>query len=174
MQELAEKLNQLLKEIAPSGNLFLLLVTHELRREGLSLLAFYVLQRVIEEPEISESWICAETGFKDYEVSRAIRYVKQTGLVDVVKSTEDARVRLLKITPLGIRIHKRVLSAAAKPLVRGIPTAGRQRRVKEATELFRKANRKLLGPLQLSIFDKDLIAVKPRPVRKARKSMKKS
>ena len=42
------KSKQLIRSIAPSGNLFLLLLLQELRHQGITFIAFYALQRVIE------------------------------------------------------------------------------------------------------------------------------
>jgi hypothetical protein len=50
-----------------------------------------------------------------------------------------------------------VLAAASKRLEDGIPKQGRLRRIAEATEHLRNGNKKLLGPLQLSFFDTDLL-----------------
>jgi hypothetical protein len=48
-----------------------------------------------------------------------------------------------------------------------------KRRVSEATQFFRKGNRMLLGPLQLSFFDTDLGESKPsKSVTKARNARK--
>jgi hypothetical protein len=54
MQVSLAKRKHLVRAIAPSGNLFLLLLLQELREQGVTFIAFYVLQRVIEEPGISE------------------------------------------------------------------------------------------------------------------------
>ena len=47
MQVNLTKCKQLLRAIAPPGNLFLLLTLEELRRQELTFIAFYVLQRTI-------------------------------------------------------------------------------------------------------------------------------
>jgi len=80
------------------------------------------------------------------------------------KSAEDARVRLLKSTARGRRVHKQVLSAAARRLEDGIPIPGRLRRLSEATDSFQEGNRMLLGPLQLSFFDTEILE-EERPTR---------
>ena len=48
MQVNLTKCKQFLRAVAPSGNLFLLLTLQELRRQGLTFIAFYALQRTIE------------------------------------------------------------------------------------------------------------------------------
>ena len=44
------------RPLRPSGNLFLLITRAELRRQGLTFLAFYILQRTIEEREFFGVW----------------------------------------------------------------------------------------------------------------------
>lgn len=156
MQVSKQQLTRLVEAISPSGNLFFLLTAHELRRQGLSFLAFYVLQRVIEEQEISEYWVRSETGLPDYEVSRACKLLVGSGLVEANRWEKDRRIRLFKETALGRKVHGRVLSAASKRLADGIPKQGRPRRIAEATNHLRKGNRTLLGSFQLSFFDTDL------------------
>jgi DNA-binding MarR family transcriptional regulator len=156
MQVSLKKYDRLVRAIAPSGNLFFLLTIGELRKQGLTFLAFYVLQRAVGELEISEYWLRRETGLQNYEVSRACKFLADSGLIEMKKSSEDARVRLLKATARGRRVHDQVLSAAALQFEEGVPAPGRLRRLSEATQLLRKGNRLLLGPLQLSFFDVDL------------------
>ncbi len=167
MQALSTKCNQLVRAIAPSGNLFFLLSIQELRRQGLTFLAFYILQRTIEEREFSEYWIRQETGLDDYEVSRACTFLVDSGLVQKRKSEADGRVRLLTPTARGARICNQILSAAAERFQVGVPRPGRLRRLSEASKLLQKVNRILLGPLQLSFFDTDLFQKEPsKPARK--------
>ncbi len=159
--QVSKQCNQLVQAIAPSGNLFFLLSIQELRRQGLTFLAFYILQRTIEERELSEYGIRQETGLGDYEVSRACTFLAHSGLAQKRKSEADARVRLLTPTNRGIRIWNQVLSEAAQRLQDGVPRPGRSRRLSEATQFLRKGNRILLGPLQLSFFDTDLLQKDP-------------
>jgi DNA-binding MarR family transcriptional regulator len=144
---------QLLRAIAPSGNLFLVLTLQELRRQGLTFIAFYALQRTIEESEFSVFALRRETGLPDYEVSRACRFLVSSELVKMSRFEEDARVRLLSPTRRGVKIHDQILSAAARRLQEGLDSPGEERRLAEAIESFRQGNRTLLGPLQLSFFD---------------------
>jgi DNA-binding MarR family transcriptional regulator len=142
--------------MAPSGNLFLLLSLPELRRQGMTFLAFYILQRTIEEREFFELWARKETGLDDYEVSRACSFLAQSGLIQKRKYERDARVRVLTPTDRGVRVQDKILSAAAGRLEDGLPRSGRLRRLSEATQFLQQGNRILLGPLQLSFFDTDL------------------
>ena len=107
--QVSKQCNQLVQAIAPSGNLFFLLSIQELRRQGLTFLAFYILQRTIEERELSEYGIRQETGLDDYEVSRACTFLGHSGLTRKRKSEADARVRLRTPTNRGIRIWNQVL-----------------------------------------------------------------
>ena len=67
MQVSVPSCNQFVRAIGPSGNLFLLLVVRELRRQGLTFITFYLLQRVAQYPGISQFQLRRETGLKDYE-----------------------------------------------------------------------------------------------------------
>jgi len=151
------------RAMATSGNLFLLITLPELRRQGMTYLSLYALQRAVEiancgqADRFSEYWLRSETGLEDYEASRACTFLERSGLVKVSKDPQDGRVRLLTPTARGRRVLDKILSTAANRLWDGIQTPGRIRRVTEATEALRRANRILLGPLQLSFFDKEVM-----------------
>jgi DNA-binding MarR family transcriptional regulator len=159
MQVSLVKCKQLLRAIAPPGNLFLLLTLEELRRQGLTFIAFYALQRAIEYPGCSESALRQETGLEDYEISRACRFLETSGLIVIGPAEKDRRFRVLRPTKLGIKVHGQVLSAAAKRLQKDFSSGDRpsiaaeNRRLKEAAELFRRGNRTLRGPFQISFLD---------------------
>jgi DNA-binding MarR family transcriptional regulator len=156
MQLSRSKYVELIRAFAPSGNLFLLLTLSELRRQGLTYLAFYVLQKCIEK-EISQSTLRCQTGLPNHEISRACKFLEKSGLVEITKSDEDARVRVVNTTEKGRLIHRRVLAAAAKQLKNGLPEDGHPRRISEATNFLRGATRVLLGQLQLTFFDVGLL-----------------
>jgi DNA-binding MarR family transcriptional regulator len=150
---------QLLRAMAPSGNLFLLLTLQELRRQGLTYIAFYVLQRTIESSGSYASTLRQETGLADYEISRACKFLEVSGLVVMSRDEQDRRVRVIRPTKQGIKVHAQVVSGAAKELQKdfsadyGVPVATENRRLTEATECFRKGNRILRGMFQISFFD---------------------
>jgi DNA-binding MarR family transcriptional regulator len=159
MQVSLAKSKQLIRAIAPSGNLFLVVILQELRRQGLTFIAFYALQRIIQVPLILQSSLGQETGLEDYEISRACRFLVDSELVQIGRGTKDKRVRVLTPTTRGIQVQDRVLSAAARRLQEGCSSkdgsscVGEDRRLTEAAESFREGNRILRGPLQLSFFD---------------------
>jgi DNA-binding MarR family transcriptional regulator len=159
MQVTLAKCEQFLRAVAPSGNLFLLLTLQELRKQGLTFIAFYALQRTIEYSGSSASALRQETGLADYEISRACKSLVSNGLVVLSRDERDGRVRILRPTKLGIKVHDQVVSAAAKRLQKdfstdyGVPLATENRRLTEATEFFRKGNRTLRGTFQISFFD---------------------
>ena len=159
MQVSLARCNQLLRAIAPSGNLFLLLLLQELRYQGLTFIAFYALQRVIKAPGISEFQLRRETGLENYEISRGCKLLARSGLIEIGRYEKDRRVRVLTPTRRGIQIHDRILSAAAKQFQKGrsiddgFHGVGENRRLTEAIESFRIGNRTLLGHLQLTFFD---------------------
>jgi DNA-binding MarR family transcriptional regulator len=159
MQVLLAKSKQLVRAIAPSGNLFLVLFSQELRQQGITFIAFYTLQRVIEVPGVSEFQLRRETGLVNYEMSRGCKFLADNGLIEIGRYEKDRRIRVLTPTRRGIQIHDRILSAAAEQLQKGLTIddgfhgVGTNRRLMEATESFRMGNRTLLGPMQLSFFD---------------------
>ena len=159
MQVSLVKCKQFLRSVAPSGNLFLLLTLQELRRQGLTFIAFYVLQRAIEYSGSSASALRQETGLADYEISRACKFLVRRELVVMSPDEKDRRVRVLRPTKLGIKIHDQVLLAAARKLQKDFSSEDRlsisaeNRRLTEAAESFRKGNRTLRGPIQVSFLD---------------------
>jgi DNA-binding MarR family transcriptional regulator len=159
MQVSLVKCKQLSRAIAPSGNLFLLLTLQELRRQGLTFIAFYALQRTIEHSGCFASALRQETGLADYEISRACKFLERSKLVVISRAEEDRRVRVLRPTKLGVKIHDRVLSAAAKKLQQDFSSQDREliptenRRLKEAAESFRQGNHTLRDAFQVSFFD---------------------
>jgi len=171
--QVSKRCERLVRALAPAGNLFLLLSLPELRRQGLTFLAFYILQRTVEEQEFPESWARRETGLDDYEVSRACTFLAQSGLIEKRKDTADARLRVLTPTERGIGVLNQILSTAGERLEDGVPRPGRLRRLSEVTRLLQQGNRMLLGPLQLSFFDTDLGESEPsKSVTKTRKASK--
>jgi DNA-binding MarR family transcriptional regulator len=153
------KCKQLLRAIASPGNLFLLITLQELRRQGLTYIAFYVLQRAIESPGSFASALRQETGLEDYEISRACKFLEESDLVVMSRDEQDRRVRVIRPTKLGIKVHGQVLSAAAKRMQKDFSSedrlsiAAENRRLKEAAELFRRGNSTLRGAFQVSFFD---------------------
>lgn len=171
--QVLKRCERLVQAMAPSGNLFLLLTLPELRRQGLTFLAFYILQRTIEEREFFELWVRRETGLDDYEVSRACSFLAQSSLIRKEKYGADARLRVLTPTDRGIRVLNTILSTAAERLEDGVPRSGRLRRISEAAHFLQQGNSILLGPLQLSFFDTDLCENEPsKSSRKKRKAKK--
>lgn len=64
----------------------------------------------------------------------------------------------LNVTPTkrGKFILSTIMAAAGQRLSDSIDDVGRFRRIHEATDYLRKANKSLRGPLQLSFFEKEL------------------
>ena len=151
--------NQFVRAIGPSGNLFLLLVLRELRRQGLTFIAFYVLQRVAKSPGISQLQLRRETGLKDYEISRDCKFLANSGLIKIGPSKTDRRVRVLVLTNRGKKIWEQVLIAASGQIQkglsfdRGLSREEEDRQLAQATESFETGNEILFGPLQLSFLD---------------------
>ena len=149
------------KALAPTGNLFFVLTQPELRREGLSFQSLYALQRVIEEGDkgnsYSEPRLGSETGWKDYEASRACRVLVQADLISETRDIADNRIKLLAPTVRGRRILSRILRGAGERLWSATSELGRVRRMRETIGHLRKANDLLHGSFQLSFFDYDLL-----------------
>jgi DNA-binding MarR family transcriptional regulator len=163
------KHTEFVRRMAPLGNLFLLITLPELRLQGLTYLAFYALQRAVDEGSFSENWLRCETGLADYETSRACALLAKSDLVRISRSEKDGRVRILTPTARGSRLLTKIIAAATDRLVGGIHEAGRTRRMDEATDLLRQATDKLLGPFQLSFFDPEVEDSQSRRKRKKRR-----
>lgn len=164
---------RIVEALAVPGNLFLVITLPELRRQGMSYLAFYALQRIVEKAgdgsgdRYSEQCLRGETGLADYETSRACALLVKSDLVTVSRNPDDRRVREFVPTARGRRILLQIRAKAGERLWEGIPPWGRPRRVKETVGHLRAANKVLHGPLQLTISDKTRSA-KPPKRRRAR------
>ena len=90
------KCKQLVRSIAPSSNLFLVVTLQELRRQGLTFIAFYALQRIIEVPLILQSALGGRLGWETDEISRACKFLAGSGLIKIGQALEDRRVRVLQ------------------------------------------------------------------------------
>ena len=165
-KNLMTRQERLLRAMAPVGGLFLLATLPELRRQGLGPLALYALERTVQESRpwrgegFSVSALRCETALPAYEISKACALLKKSNMVTVLRVAENGRERILMPTERGIRILDKILAAAANRLWDKLPGPARGRRVSETTRILRRASDKLLGPIQLSIFDK---CVSPRP-----------
>lgn len=159
MQVSLHSCNRFVHSIGPSGNLFLLVMLHELRRQGLTFITFYVLQRVAKYPGVSQLEIRQETGLKDYEVSRDCKFLEDSGLITTGRLKKDGRVRVLKPTNRGKKVWKQVLNAASRQIQnglsfdKGLSDEEEDRRLTQASESFEKGSNILFGPLQLSFLD---------------------
>ena len=158
--------------MAPVGGLFLLATLPELRKQGLGHLALYTLERTVQETlpwhenGFPVSAIRGETGLNADEISKACAFLKKSDLVTIERAAGSGRERVLIPTKRGIRILDKVLAAAADRLWNDLPRPARGRRVSETTRILRSASDVLLGPIQLSIFDK---YVAPRAIKRSRK-----
>lgn len=149
-------------ELAGFGNLFLVLTLPEIRREGMTYLSLYALQRAVQVTKESstsyfpEASLRDESGLSDYETSRACKVLEGAGLIRLAKAEGDGRIRLLIPTVLGKRVLARIMKAAGQRLWDSIEDVGRFRRIHDAIEHLRKAHHRLRGPLQISFFEKEL------------------
>ena len=163
--------------MAPVGNLFLLITLPELRRQGVTYLALYALERAVEAESVgpsnrlTEERLRRETGLADYATSRACALLARKGLIEISRANSDGRVRALTPTDRGKQILGQILAAAALRLWDATPRAGRIRRMCEATEALRRANKILHGSMQLSFFDRDLFPKERKRSRRAKASL---
>jgi len=146
--------------MAPVGGLFLLATLPELRKQGLGHLALYTLERTVQETlpwhenGFPVSAIRGETGLNADEISKACAFLKKSDLVTIERVAGNGRERVLIPTKRGIYVLDKILAAAADRLWNDLPRWARGRRVSETTRILHKASDKLLGPIQLSFFDK--------------------
>ena len=85
--------------------------------------------------------------------------------MEILQAEGDRREKVLMPTARGKRTLARIHSSAAKLLWDGLPSEAKDRRVTETTELLKQANDKLLGPLQLTFFDKGLSWKLPKEIK---------
>jgi DNA-binding MarR family transcriptional regulator len=151
-----------IRELSGLGNLFLVLTLPELRRQGMTYLSLYALQRAVQvSGEYSYEYYPAsalrnESGLKDYETSRACSLLATGGLIELAPADNDARERLLVPTQRGKRILAKIMATAGQRLSNSIDDVGRFRRIREASQHLRMAHKRLRGPLQLSFFEREL------------------
>lgn len=151
------------RELAGLGNLFLILTLPELRRQGMTYLSLYALQRAIQVSDehsgryyYPQSALRNESGLKDYETSRACSLLAKGGLIELSPAEDNRRERLLVPTERGKRVLAKIMVTAGQRLFDSIDEIGRFRRVQEATAHLRNAQKVLRGPLQLTFFEKEL------------------
>ena len=157
-----------IRELAGLGNLFLILTLPELRRQGMTYLSLYALQRAVhvarEHPHhyFPESSLRNETGLEDYETSRACTFLAKSLLVKLSPAADDGRERLLIPTERGERVLNKIMKTAGVRLSASIDEFGRFRRIREATMHMRKVHARLYGPFQLSFFEREARKKKPK------------
>lgn len=162
---------RLVRELAGLGNLFLILTIPELRRQGMTHLSLYALQRAVQvSGENSgkyypQSALRNESGLKDYETSRACALLSNSGLIELASANDDARQRLLIPTQRGKRVLAKIIATAGQRLSDSIDEVGRFRRIQEAIAHVRRAHHLLRGPLQLSFFEKEPRKTYPKELR---------
>jgi DNA-binding MarR family transcriptional regulator len=101
-------------------NLFQLVTQPELRCRKLSPLAFYALQRAIQEADdskrpgdaYSESRLVRETQLKDYEISRTCSRLRKRWLVTSAPASRDKRVHSLMPTEQGRSVLRKIMAGA--------------------------------------------------------------
>lgn len=154
-QAVMEKMEPAVRALAPLGNLFLVITLPELRREGITYLSLYALERAIRIADHStthrftEEMLRRETGVHSYEASRACRLLTASGLAELGRDAQDRRIRVLLPTPLGRRVLRRILSSAAKRLWEALPSQTRVRQMADATQALQQVHEILCGEFEL-------------------------
>jgi len=116
---------------ASLGNLFLLATLSELCRHRLTYLAFYALQRSINEADqdsarrLSERRLRTESQLPDFETSRRCPLLKRRGLVTcpTVRRQADPASRA---HPRGVQFCHQLMSELGRRLVSGIAPCARK------------------------------------------------
>lgn len=167
-RESMTKEEEIVSLLSKPGSLFLLTTLPELRKQGLTYLAFYTLQRAANERPFTQYALRRETGLPDYETSRACTLLARADLIRIAKSNADRRMRILTATARGRKVLDKIIQTAAERLKDGIPPSGRIRRLEIVASLFKRATERLHGQFQLSFFDPDLVNDAPPRRRKKR------
>lgn len=154
-----KKMEPAVRALAPLGSLFLVVTLPELRRQGITYASLYALERAIHVADRSsirrftEEMLREETGMPTYEASRACRFLRQSGLVELGRDVRDRRIRVLLPTAQGRRALHRILSSAAQRLWQGLPSQSRIRQMSAAAQALQQVHEILEGAFELSFPD---------------------
>lgn len=147
------------RALAPLGSLFLVIAQPELRRQGLTHVSFYALERAIwfadhsTTRRFTEEMLRRETGAPSYEASRSCQVLRATGLVELGRDSRDRRIRVLLPTALGRRTLRRIFSAAAQRLWEGLPSQTRVRQMAATSQALHQVHEILCGEFELAFPD---------------------
>jgi DNA-binding MarR family transcriptional regulator len=83
-------------------------VADALADTGLSPLQYAVLAYVYVSPGIDQNGLAARLGMDRASTSQLIDYLEKAGLLSRQVSSEDRRVRLLRLTPRGAKLRERL------------------------------------------------------------------
>lgn len=119
-----------------------------LERYGLTLSGFEMLSALkAAGGECSQAELARRLGIQPPSLSEAVRTILKTKLVESVRSEEDARLRLVRLTELGRTALEEVLAAMEETnalATKGIPTGARE----TALEVLKTATRNLAKRLE--------------------------
>ena len=99
-------------------------------RFGVGITDWRIMAMLASEPWISAGRICSATGLDKAAVSRSVRALQDTGLIDIQPDPADQRRQSVALTRKGVALHDRIVKLALEReqrLLQGFSTAERKR-----------------------------------------------
>jgi DNA-binding MarR family transcriptional regulator len=99
-------------------------------RFGVGITDWRITALVAADPWISAARICAETGLDKAAVSRSVRDLEKSGLIEVRPDPADQRPQVIALTRKGIALHDKIVKLAiAREQKRGGGGGGSERKM---------------------------------------------
>ena len=102
-------------------------------RFGVGITDWRIMAMLASEPWISAVRICSATGLDKAAVSRSVRALQSTGLIDIQPDPTDQRRQSVALTRKGVALHDRIVKLAIEReerLLQGF-SAGERKRLLE-------------------------------------------
>jgi DNA-binding MarR family transcriptional regulator len=99
-------------------------------RFGVGITDWRIMAMLASEPWISAGRICSATGLDKAAVSRSVRALQSTGLIDIQADPTDQRRQSVALTRKGVALHDRIVKLAIEReerLLQGFSAAERKR-----------------------------------------------
>jgi len=81
-------------------------------RFGVGITDWRIMAMLASEPWISAGRICSATGLDKAAVSRSLRSLQSTGLIDIRADASDQRRQSVALTRKGVALHDRIVKLA--------------------------------------------------------------
>lgn len=98
-------------------------------RFGVGITDWRIMAMLASQPWIGAAHICAVTGLDKAAVSRSVRMLRKTGLIDVRADETDQRRQAIALTRKGVALHDKIVQLAIereRKLTEGFTAAERR------------------------------------------------